>query len=320
MPAEVPKVKVLIAEDDPISLRLVEVMLGKWGYEPVSVRDGVQAWQALAAESGPQLAILDWMMPGKDGVTICRELRQQTDRPYVYVLLLTARTQEQDLIEGLGAGADDYLTKPFREDELRARLFAGERIVAVQKQLVAAREALRDQAMHDPLTGLFNRRYFQEALEREVHRADRGRQPVSVLMLDLDHFKKFNDTYGHQAGDSLLKKVGAMLDARTRVEDIACRYGGEEFVLILPGARIDVAVRRANELRKAMREASLEDNQLGPVTVSVGVAGFPEHGTRGEALLRAADEALYRAKHEGRDRVAVYGAAAAQKSMPDAAG
>jgi two-component system, cell cycle response regulator len=308
VPADVPKTRVLVAEDDPISLRLMQVMLGKWGYEAVLAHDGAEAWEALQADDAPRLAILDWMMPRKDGLAVCRELRSRTDRPYVYVLLLTAKTQEQDLIEGLGAGADDYLTKPFSGEELRARLFAGERIVAVQQQLLSAREALREQAIRDALTGLFNRRYLEEALERELRRAEHGAEPLSVLMLDIDHFKRFNDTHGHAAGDALLRQLGALLEARTRREDVPCRYGGEEFVIILPGAPLDVALRRADNLRQTVRQAKVEweGKCLGIVTVSAGVACFPQHGTDGKALLAAADQALYRAKHEGRDRVVVY--------------
>lgn len=308
MAGESAKTRVLVAEDDPISLRLVEIMLVKWGYEPVLANDGVQAWEALQAENAPSLAILDWMMPRRDGPTVCRELRKRADRPYVYVLLLTAKTQEKDLIEGLGAGADDYLTKPFSAEELRARLFAGERIVSVQQQLTAAREALREQAIRDALTGLFNRRYLEEALGRELRRAGYGGDHLSVLMLDLDYFKDLNDLHGHPAGDAVLKQVSTILEEHTRREDVVCRYGGEEFVLILPGAPSSVAWRRADELRQAVRCARLESQgkDLGSLTVSIGVACFPEHGTTAEALLTASDQALYRAKREGRDRVVVY--------------
>jgi len=310
MGADSPKTKVLIAEDDPVSLRLVEIMLTKWGYQPVTAHDGVEACKALQADGAPRLAIVDWMMPRKDGVAVCRELRKEADRPYVYILLLTAKTQERDLIEGLDAGADDYLTKPFSSEELRARLFAGERIVAVQQQLTEAREALREQAIRDPLTGLFNRRYLEEALERELRRAEHGNLPLSLLMLDLDHFKDFNDMHGHAAGDAVLKKLGMLLHQHTRREDVACRLGGEEFVLILPGAPSDVAARRSEEIRQAIRHATVESEgrRLESASISVGVACFPEHGTTGETLLAAADQALYRAKREGRDRVIIYDA------------
>lgn len=307
------KTKVLIAEDDPISLRVVETMLKKWGYEPILAHDGIDALQALQADDPPQIAILDWMMPRKDGVSVCREVRQLTDRAYTYILLLTAKSQQRDLVEGLGAGADDYLTKPYSGDELRARLFSGERILAVQHELVAAREALRTQAVRDPLTGLFNRRYMSEALERELRRAEHGGQPLSMVMLDVDHFKTFNDTSGHQAGDDLLTQIGSLLQGRTRREDIACRYGGEEFLLILPGAPLEAARRRADELRDGVREMVVEHRgrPLGPISVSAGVACFPEHGTTADDLLRAADTALYRAKELGRDRVITY-----ERSVP----
>jgi len=283
-------------------------MLKKWGYEPVPARDGEEAWQALQADDAPRLAILDWMMPRRDGPDVCRELRQQVARPYTYVLLLTAKTQQQDLIDGLGAGADDYLTKPFSGEELKARLYSGERILAVQQQLWEAKEALRLQAIRDPLTGLYNRRYMEEALERELRRARHGQHPLSVMMFDLDHFKTFNDTAGHQAGDRVLKYIGELLEARTRREDVPCRYGGEEFVLILPGAPIHVAARRGREFGETIRESTIEyeGKTLGPITVSIGVACFPQHGATSADLVGAADHALYRAKQEGRDRVIVW--------------
>jgi two-component system, cell cycle response regulator len=313
--------KVLVAEDDPVSFRVVETMLKKWGYQPVMTRDGAEAWAVLQAEECPQLAILDWMMPGKDGLALCREIRRRPDRPYVYVLLLTARTQECDLIAGLEAGADDYLTKPFNAEELRARLFAGERILGVQQQLVEAREAARIQAIRDPLTNLFNRRHMEETLERELGRARRLRVALSVLMLDLDHFKRFNDRAGHPAGDAMLRELASLLQARTRREDVACRYGGEEFILILPGMTLEIARRRGEELRQAVGDfhMSYQGQPLGRITLSVGVACFPEHGTTGEELLGAADEALYWAKEQGRDRVVVYQkhAPATSRSHPD---
>ena len=302
------KRKVLIAEDHALSLRLVDTLLKKWGYEPIVARDGLEAWNVLESEEAPQLAILDWMMPHRDGLDVCRALREQTDRPYVYVLLLTANAQQQDLVAGLEAGADDYLTKPFAPEELRARLYAGERILAMQQQLVKARDDLRTQAIRDPLTSLFNRRYMQEALDRELHRAERGGGALSLLMLDLDHFKNFNDTWGHEAGDLLLKQVAAAMEVRTRREDVACRLGGEEFVLILPGMTLKVGCKRAEEIRQAIREMRIEHEgrMLQPATVSIGVACFPEHGTNGEELLRAADKALYCAKARGRDCVVIY--------------
>ncbi|HUI40956.1 MAG TPA: diguanylate cyclase [Terriglobia bacterium] len=316
-----PGIRVLVAEDDPVSLRLVETKLKKWGYQVVPARDGTAAMEALSGDDPPQLAILDWMMPRKDGLTVCRELRAQAERPYIYILLLTAKTQQKDLLEGLGAGADDYLTKPFSSDELKARLFAGERILGFQRQLVEAREALRAQAIRDVLTGLFNRRYLEEALARELRRAAHGSTPLTVLMFDLDHFKNFNDTHGHGAGDDLLKHLGALIEARTRRGDVSCRYGGEEFVLIMPGATADVGRRRGDDFRQVICEARVEHQgkPLGPISVSVGVASFPEHGTTPAELLQAADDALYRAKAAGRNCVVVHNPATPAAPAPGAA-
>jgi two-component system cell cycle response regulator len=300
-------VRILIAEDDPVSRRVLESMLKKWGYDVETTTDGLEAWKVLQGQDPPQLAILDWMMPGMDGLQVCREVRGRANHPYCYILLLTAKGQDSDVIAGLEAGADDYLTKPLRANELRARLYTGKRILAVQRELLAAQEALRIQAVRDPLTGLFNRRYMHESLEQELHRAARAQLPLGIIMVDLDHFKVFNDTAGHLAGDILLKDLGSFLQAHTRREDVVCRYGGEEFVVILPGAPPGVTERRAELIRSAVKEAELQRHSRSgvAVTLSAGVATFPEHGSSAMELLSAADRALYRAKADGRDCVRV---------------
>jgi diguanylate cyclase (GGDEF)-like protein len=171
-------------------------------------------------------------------------------------------------------------------------------------------EALRVQSMRDVLTGLFNRRYMEESLERELRRAVREQGPLGVIMLDVDHFKRLNDTSGHDAGDMILRALGHCMQEITRGYDIACRYGGEEFTLILPNAPLSVAVERAEQLREKFKHLDVEHqgHSLAPGTLSLGVAGFPEHGSSMEHILRAADVALYRAKNEGRDRVVIAGA------------
>jgi diguanylate cyclase (GGDEF)-like protein len=167
------------------------------------------------------------------------------------------------------------------------------------------RESLRDQAIRDPLTSLFNRRYMEESLEGELRRAIRKQRPLGVIMLDLDHFKRFNDTFGHEAGDTLLREFANFLKTHVRREDIICRYGGEEFTLILPEASLENTCKRAEQIREAVQFLRVEYRRrsLGAVTISLGVAAFPEHGSSPDALLRAADAALYRAKAEGRDQV-----------------
>jgi diguanylate cyclase (GGDEF)-like protein len=169
------------------------------------------------------------------------------------------------------------------------------------------RDALRQQSIRDPLTGLFNRRYLEETLAIEIERAKRKNEPFSILMLDLDHFKRFNDTHGHEAGDAVLQVLGGFLQRHVRGGDIACRYGGEEFTLILPGASVEAAQHRAGQLCEGIRALNIDfKNQiLGPLSLSVGIATFPNHGESGESVLQAADMALYQAKDEGRDRVVV---------------
>src|SRR5215469_15485212 len=193
--------KILAAEDNPISQSMLRSMLTKWGYEVVTAGDGNEAWKILQSPQAPQLAILDWMMPGQDGVEVCRRLRATNQEPYTYILLLTARSDSQDLVEAIDAGADDYLTKPFNSSELRARLRAGRRIVELQEQLLEAQAALRERATHDALTGLYNRAAVLELLHQELARATREAQPFAILMVDLDHFKEVNDFHGHLIGD-----------------------------------------------------------------------------------------------------------------------
>lgn len=237
-----PEGRVLIAEDEPISRRLLEAYLIKLGYSVVVACDGNEAWEALQAEGAPRLAILDWMMPGLDGVEICRKLRQESDEPYTYIILLTALQRDEDLVIGMEAGADDYITKPFKANELRVRLRAGMRIVELQNELIGRRDAFKEQASRDPLTGLWNRRETLAILVKQLSRVRREGGCLSVIMVDLDHFKKVNDTYGHLAGDAVLCQTAQRLLSLVRDYDYVGRYGGEEFLLVLPGCDRDRAV------------------------------------------------------------------------------
>ncbi len=296
--------KILIADDEPIVRYLLELFLRKWSYDVVVAADGGQAWEALKGENAPRLAILDWMMPGMDGVEICRQVRKQAGQPYTYILLVTTKAQKQDIIEGLEAGADDYLTKPFESEELRVRLRAGRRILELQEQLVATREALEFKATHDALTGLWNHAEILETLKKELARARREEAPVGVVLADLDNFKRVNDTYGHLAGDAALRETAQRMRNSVRAYDSLGRYGGEEFLIILPGCH-PPAVKQAERIRACVSAAPI-DTPESPVTVtlSMGVANYegmqqPDMDT----LLRAADAALYRAKNAGRNRV-----------------
>jgi len=294
--------RVLAAEDNPVFQSMLRTMLTKWGYQAVIARDGLEAWDALRDEDPPRLAILDWMMPGLDGVEVCRRVRGTDREPYIYILLLTARTDAQDLIDGMEAGADDYLTKPFNAQELRVRLRAGCRILALQEQLLHTREALRDQATHDGLTKLLNRGAILEVLRTEIARAERERHPLSVLMLDLDRFKSINDVHGHLIGDMVLREAAQRMRAAGRRYDSVGRYGGEEFLVVLPGCGLDDARSQAERLRETIAGTPFaSDSQPLRVTISVGVSCAHDHDA--DILIREADEALYRAKSLGRNRV-----------------
>jgi two-component system, cell cycle response regulator len=296
--------KMLVADDDPVWRRMIEAMVREWGDEPVSCSDGREAWDALQSPARPSLAILDWLMPGLDGVDICRRLREEAASPYVYVLLLTAKDSKADLVKAFEAGADDYIKKPFDPEELRARLRAATRILDLQAALLKAQEDLRVLATRDSLTGLFNRRAVLDMLDRELSRAKRDDTPLGVLVVDVDHFKKVNDTYGHGAGDAVLHQVAERMLAAVRAYDAVGRYGGEELLIVLPECEEEDALRTAERTRLSI-EASpcrAQEHEI-PVRVSIGVASTRTLGVYdAKALIHAADGALYRAKGAGRNR------------------
>jgi two-component system cell cycle response regulator len=300
--------RVLAAEDNPVFQSMLRSMLTKWGYDPLIARDGAEAWRALDAEDAPRLAILDWMMPGMDGVEICRRVRAAGREPYIYILLLTARTESQDLVEGMEAGADDYLTKPFVTHELRVRLRAGRRILDLQSELMATREALREQANKDNLTGIANRGAILDSFQTELSRASRERRPIAVLMADVDRFKLINDTRGHQVGDAVLREVARRMKSAMRNYDAVGRYGGEEFLVVLPGCDGDGGLAQAERIREAIGSEPFraQGHDLN-ITCSLGISwrnhALPEDA---DALIREADMALYHAKANGRNRVESY--------------
>ncbi len=299
--------KVLIADDSVISRHLLEATLRKWDYEVVVASDGTRAWEVLQREDAPRLAILDWMMPGLTGLEICRRVRGRGREPYIYILLLTSRSLKEDLIEGMQAGADDYVTKPFDQHELDVRLRAGRRIVELQTELLATREALRDQATHDALTAIWNRPAILEALHRELARSSREGRPVGVLLADLDHFKSVNDTHGHIAGDAVLRESVRRMQASMRAYDSIGRYGGEEFLIILPGCDEHATSTQGERMRQAVSREPMKLGEASIVlTVSLGGTAAPGGcSSKMESLIRAADEALYTAKKDGRNRTAI---------------
>jgi diguanylate cyclase (GGDEF)-like protein len=300
--------KILIADDDPVTLCRLEKTLSGWGYEVFTAGDGIEAWRLLVQPDAPKLAILDWVMPGMDGVEICRRERQLSRERYTYILLLTARTAKADIVTGLKSGADDYLCKPVDHAELEFRLRAGCRIVNLQENLFEACRALKQQATHDQLTDLWNRRAIHEFLMQEASRANRENSPIGVVLADIDHFKLINDTYGHFVGDVVLGQVAGRLRSELRDYDRIGRYGGEEFLVGLPGCTTEDALRQAERLRAAVQRTpfAVAGARL-TVTISAGVA-VEEAGVQADvnSLLQRSDLALYRAKHSGRNRVELY--------------
>jgi two-component system, cell cycle response regulator len=302
--------RVLVAEDDASSRYRLQAALRSWGYEVESVGNGREAIAALARPDGPSLAVLDWSMPEADGLEVCRSIRSRPDGRYVYAILLTAHDRDEDVLAGFDAGADDYVTKPFNTKELRARVRSGARIVQLQQELVAAREELREKAMHDPLTGLLTRGAFFEICEVEFARAKRKGTALSLVMADIDHFKSINDRFGHVAGDDVLREVARRLQSTFRVEDAVGRYGGEEFVALAVGCSGPDAIRLADRFRQTVaRDPFPIGSAWIDVTTSVGVAaGTASDGA--QILLKAADDALYRAKAGGRNMVVASAATA----------
>jgi two-component system cell cycle response regulator len=299
-----PKNRILIAEDDPVSRRVLQTLLVKWGYEVIIAEDGIQALAILERQDFPRLAVLDWMMPGLDGTQVCELIRKMPNRAYVYVLLLTARTQKEDLLKGLESGADDYLTKPFDGKELRARLHVGQRILTLQDHLIETREELFFRATHDSLTGLVNRGVIFEALHRESSRQLREDGSFGIVLADLDHFKCVNDQHGHLAGDAVLQEVARRMLTSVRPYDIVGRYGGEEFLIVVPSSDARGTMGLAERIRKSVEDRPVltEAGEI-QVTISLGVAVTdPAIPLNPRELLQVADDALYRAKDRGRNR------------------
>jgi len=318
--------RVLIAEDDPVSRRVLQSSLLKWGYEVDVACDGLQAWEAISDDQSPRMLVLDWMMPGMDGIEICQALRDRAEGPYVYTILLTAKSQRDDVLLGLNAGADDYIMKPFDPNELRIRLRAGKRVLDIQAQLLAERESQRMQAVRDPLTGLPNRLLFGEQLADRIAQAARDGREVAVMFLDLDHFKSINDTLGHNVGDELLKSVAQRVTGTLRESDVLARMGGDEFTLVLGpnavaaegGAQTAASAAAERILTALSRPFSLGGRSVS-VTSSIGIGIYPRDGADTDTLVQNADTAMYAAKAQGRNAYRMFWAPGGDQIAQDCA-
>jgi diguanylate cyclase (GGDEF)-like protein len=321
---------VLIAEDDAVSRRLLEQAVHSWGYSTICVTDGASALAKLSAQNGPRLAILDWEMPGLSGPQVCRILRARTASPYVYLILLTARTAREHLVTGLASGADDYVLKPFDPIELQLRVRTGQRIVELQHELLAARQELERRANHDALTGAANRGAVLSKVEAEAARSARQGNHYCLILFDLDFFKRINDSHGHRAGDIVLKEAVRRAQIELRPYDVLGRYGGEEFMVLLPGCELRAGAVVAERLRKSFADTPFQvDSRELDVTASFGIVCSSQPHSSLEMLVDSADSALYRAKANGRNRIELAKPASSRppgstrlsmRSVPQAAG
>ena len=300
--------KLLVAEDNRYFRRLLEINLKSWNHEVVGCSDGAEAWEILQKPDSPRLAILDWEMPKISGVELCRKIRSMSSGPYTYIILLTAKSRKEDFVEGLESGADDYIMKPFDPVELQVRVRAATRIVQLQEDLWKALREMEKKAKEDPLTGLWNHTVGLDTLKAEIDRAVRHKRPLGVIMTDIDHFKRINDTHGHLAGDKVIVRVAEAIRSSLRSYDTAARYGGDEFLIICPDCGetdVQLVAERIRESVINNRKGMLEFN----FSVSLGAFSLDEFCKVGmAAAVRRADLALYAAKRKGRNRVMVWSA------------
>lgn len=302
---------ILIVDDHEDNVELLRARLESWGYRAESAGDGEEALKKVE-QSVPDLILLDVMMPKMDGIEVARRLKGNAQLPFIPIIMQTALDATENKVEGLEAGADDYITKPIDFAELKARVASMLRIKRLQeeleereRQLLEANERLRYMSQTDALTGLDNRRHLEERIDEMFEHARRLNEPFACVMCDLDRFKSVNDEYGHQAGDAVLKQFAKILKSEVREIDRAGRYGGEEFMLLLPGTVLDAAVTFAERVRKQVECHTFTfDGTSICRTASFGVSAWPHPRVANcDELMRAADDALYVAKETGRNRV-----------------
>jgi two-component system cell cycle response regulator len=295
-------VRVMLVEDSVVETQQIGNYLAGWGIEFLPIGDGKVAWGVLQRPDPPNLVLLDWVLPGIDGIELCRRIRTLgATGAYTYVVMLTAKDKKQDLLTAMAAGADDYLVKPVDPEELRARLMVGKRLLELQ-------QSMRFAATHDCLTKLLNRSEILASMKRELSRCQRENRSTAIILADLDHFKRINDSLGHAAGDAVLKEVAERLQSDLRTYDLVGRYGGEEFLILLPNCDSMTATRRADEIRNLVsRKAIITTFATVSATISMGVTVSDKSQSLAiEDLLHQADQAMYAAKEAGRNCVRTF--------------
>lgn len=306
--------KILLAEDITVTRKLVKKILENKGYEVVEAEDGQKAWEIFQKEKEKiNIALLDWSMPRLSGLQLCKKIKATEIQGYIYIIFLTGKVDIDNVVEGLEAGADDYVTKPFDKRELISRIDVGKRYVQLQQKLREANHKLHILAITDGLTRILNRRALLERLEEELHRAGRENAFFCLIMLDIDHFKRVNDDHGHQAGDKILIEVVNRVKSKLRPYDIIGRYGGEEFLVGIFGADRETGLKKAEDFRRSVEEKEFEysDKKL-KITISLGISYQKIGATKRDIprllddLTKQADDALYKAKETGRNRVVCF--------------
>jgi len=297
---------VLVADDSAVYRKLLEQSLSGEDCSVQFASSGKEAIEIFEREH-PSMVITDWMMPDLTGIELCQRIRASAPSSYTYIIIVTGQSEKDMVVKGLSSGADDYLTKPFHHDELQARVRVGRRLLDLHRQIEAKNRLLEELALTDALTGLPNRRAIEEWVSRQLSGAARHGFPFWAVMIDLDHFKNVNDTYGHDAGDLVLQKFAGVLKANTRLSNISGRIGGEEFLQVLTHANqqtIEVAIERVRKQFEAEKFSFC--GEVISFTASFGAAGFcGQTPPAFSQLLSQADAALYRAKHLGRNRIEI---------------
>lgn len=298
--------KILVADDDAMTRLALTKNIERWGYEALAVEDGTLALDVLSGDDPPRIALLDWLMPGREGIDICRELTRSGNAPLIYTILLTIKKDKTDIVEALDRGACDFLSKPVHMGELRSRIAVGERLIKAEDQIREYAKEMERLAISDPLTGAANRRHFFNMAQKELKRAKRYEKNVALIMMDIDFFKKINDTFGHQAGDEALKAFVDCCRSLIRESDLLARFGGEEFCLLLPETDIRQAGQLAERLRGSLGYLRVcESGREFGFTVSMGVTSARKMEESIDAAIKRADDALYEAKVSGRNRCVV---------------
>jgi len=289
--------RILVVDDDSVTRLALESLFSRRGFEVLAATDGEKGYELLAQEDAPRIAVVDWALPGMSGLELCRKLRDLDRTRRTHVIMLTVKTDPEDVVAGLNAGADDYVRKPFDIDELYARVRAAERLIRLEDQL-------RHQADVDGLTRLLSRSAILDVFHRALVRAVREQTPVSIALADVDRFKEINDQYGHGVGDVALREIAQLLSGTLRPYDAIGRYGGEEFLIVLPGCGPTEAFDVGERIRNHTASRAIHTSAgLLELTVSIGVATHQGETGNADALIDMADQALYEAKHGGRNRV-----------------